>query len=751
MTPDEIGRKTFTVGRKGFDPVEVQGYLLAVANEVRDARSQALTLARELEAARQEIEASRHIDPARLTALLGEETARVLDAARSAADEMRAKAERSSSQLLAETIANTDELKAKTEESAARMRSEAESAAAALLAEAEAVTTALRTETEADVSQLRASAEGDAARMRAEAAEVLALRTAEAEAEVEVIRARGAELAAQAELEAAAEVERGRQEGREMVAEAQRVRERMLNDLARRRKAFRQQIERLQAGRDRLMTAYDVVRETLDVATEELAVAMPQARLAAEAAALRAADEHEPSFEELEQEAATLPEPVARATPAPTEPSEPATEERDEAASSSQSSPGPAAEAEPEAGGDAEPVEESTPEPPKAPSDSSVEGRHSSSVKVIRTGEHPAIDVEAVPDPPADATTEPTPAPTPAPEPAAADPEPAVAAVALEVDASSVEAPADEPAGDADPDGPAEGDDPAVVSSLFARLREETTVEVVVADDEGVEVVVEQIEIEEEVVIDEAELAELTALAESEAEAAVDEAPPLDVDHALLARRDEALVDIERNLGRRIKRELSDEQNELLDTVRRQRGAPTVEALPEAAAHVARYRTAALPSLVAAATAGGELLADSGIELGPAAKAGGKAGDLAGELATELVEPLRQRLARCFDETAGDADELAERLRACYREWKGQRVDELVSRLSLAAANRGLVDRLPEGSLVHWVVDDGATPSPDCDDNALAGDIPRGEDFPTGHQVPPVSATCHCLVAPKRD
>ncbi len=226
----------------------------------------------------------------------------------------------------------------------------------------------------------------------------------------------------------------------------------------------------------------------------------------------------------------------------------------------------------------------------------------------------------------------------------------------------------------------------------------------------------------------------------------------MDPDHELLARRDEALVEIERNLGRRIKRELSDEQNELLDTVRRQKGVPTADAaLPDEAAHLARYRTAALPSLVAAATAGGDLLADTGIELSPTgAKAGAKAGELAGELAADLVEPLRQRLGRCFEETAGDSDELAERLRACYREWKGQRVDELVSRLALAAANRGLIDRLPEGTPVHWVVDDGDTPSPDCDDNALAGDIPRGEPFPTGHTTPPISDHCRCLVAPKR-
>ena len=744
MTPDDIGRKTFTLVRKGFDPIEVQAYLLAVATELREARSQALNLDRELQAARLDAERSRDLDPSQLTALLGEETVRVLDAARTAADEMRAKAEQSSTQLLNETIANTDELKSRSEAAAAELRASSEAAAA----------------------ELRAQAEAEAARVRAEAAELLERRTAEAEAEVEAIRVRGEELAAQAEADAAAEVERGRQEGREMVAEAQRVRERMLSDLARRRKAFRQQIERLQAGRDRLMSAYDVVRETLDVATEELTVALPQARLAAEAAALRAADENEPSLEELEREAAQLPD--VEASPAPTAGDEEATatDDVETPPATDETTPQPEPEPEPE------PAHSAAADGPRAPSDA-VEGRHSSSVKVIRAEEPPAPSPE-----PTDVADEPA-APdgaavadevVEAAAPPAVDERPAPPSAAT-IAASVVEAPTGGSTEPGSGEGPSSESEGTEVSSLFARIREETTV--VEAEDGSVQVeAVDEIELVEEVVVDEAELAELTALAARQdsaagaakaaeaAEAAPEsdaelepEPEPLDADHQLLARRDEALVEIERNLGRRIKRELSDEQNELLDTVRRQKGRPTAAALPDEAAHVARYRTAALPSLVAAATAGADLLADSGIELTGTAstgKAGAKAGELAGELATELVDPLRQRLDRCFEETEGDADELAERLRACYREWKGQRVDELVSRLALAAANRGLVDRLPEGTPVHWVVDDGDTPSPDCDDNALAGDIPRGEPFPTGHTTPPISDHCRCLVAPKR-
>jgi DivIVA domain-containing protein len=719
MNPDDIARTTFTTGRKGYDPIEVKTFLVSVSNELRLARSQVLELEQELRVARQEADRNREVDPSRLTALLGEETARVLDAARAAADDMRAKAEEGTARLLREA---TD----------------------------------------------------DATRMRQEASEVLARKTREAEAQADVVRRQADEALAQAKLDAAAEVEAGRQEGREMVAEAQNVRERMLNDLARRRKAFRQQIERLQAGRDRLLAAYDVVRETLDVATDELQVALPEARLAAESASLRAGDEDVATLEELEREAASLPveapaavgadesdesasdigttggstpESVgeADATPAPGAGSEAATEATSttEPAGSAGSetagngsagngsagngsagseSGGVTVEEEQGAAGDeldelVEEPGEPEPEPaaaptPRAPSAPDLEGRRSSSVNVIRAEPAAQAAPESVPE---------------------AEPEPA-----------------------AEPDAPAA----AGVSSLFARIRSEVdepadespTDQIEVETIETIEIVEEIVVVDGEVVADEVTVdvvdvaVEVHPEAEAEADAEADE--PVSPDAEVVARRDAALTDVERSLSRRLKRELSDEQNELLDTVRRQKGKKSsADAMPEAEAHRSRYATAALPSLVAAATIGSDLLAGLSHEVS-AGTHKTRAGDLASELADDLVEGLRDRIERCFVEAAGDEEELAERLRACYREWKGQRVDELASRYAVAACNRGLLDSLAPGTLVHWVVDDGDTPSPDCDDNALAGDVHRGDKFPTGHVAPPISGTCRCIVLP---
>jgi cell division septum initiation protein DivIVA len=680
MNPDDVARMTFSSSRKGYDPMEVQGFLVSVSAELRESRSRVLELEQELRAALQDADRNREVDPSRLTALLGEETVRVLDAARGAADDMRAKAAESTSRLVREA---TD----------------------------------------------------DAARMRREAAEVLTTKTREAEVEVEAVKRQIEEMRTKARADAAAEVEAGRQEGREMVAEAQKVRERMLNDLARRRKAFRQQIERLQAGRDRLLSAYDVVRDTLDIATEELQVALPEARVAAESASVRAGDEDEATLEELELEAASLPD--VKPAEAPAQPAESAESGGDEtgpevAEVAADAGDGPAAGADEatavtEAAVEAEPM-------PLAPS-TELEGRRSSSVKVIKSS---MPEGEAEVESTTLATTEPT------------------------ADRAAAPATAAQPESDADAgsdEAEAEPESPAQVSNLFARIRSETEIQAeadeqaaaAAAAAEAEVVVAEEFELVEETEADLSPPAPVAPAARVEpaADAADDETTPDEApvgpDSELIARRDAALVDIERALGRRIKRELSDEQNELLDSVRRQKGVPSVaEVLPALAVHIARYRDGALASLATAATAGADLL--DGPKAGAATKT--KAADLATELATELVEPLRDRIERCFVEAADDDEELAERLRACYREWKGQRVDELASRYAVAASNRGLLDRLPKGTLVHWVVDDGSTPSPDCDDNALAGDQPKGEPFPTGHIAPPISATCRCMVVP---
>ena len=107
-----------------------------------------------------------------------------------------------------------------------------------------------------------------------------------------------AELAT-ARADSTGELERAKQRGRQMVNEAQLVRRRILEDLVRRRKVLRRQIEQLRVGRERLLEAYEVVGQTVEEATSELGVALVSATAAAERAGRRLLSDDEVTDEDL--------------------------------------------------------------------------------------------------------------------------------------------------------------------------------------------------------------------------------------------------------------------------------------------------------------------------------------------------------------------------------------------------------------------------------------------------------------------
>ena len=614
IDPDRILDKTFATVKKGVDPVEVQRYLLQVSNQLKTSQTRAAELERQLEEARRQSAEHDPIDPSNLTKLLGEETTRVLDAAQSAAAEIRAKAEENVARLLRE-------------------------------------------------------AREESLRLREDAETLVSRRTQEAEQATAQIREYAETQRANAEAEAAAIIEASKQQGREMVQEAKDVRQRMLDDLANRRQTLRQQIEQLQAGRDRLSAAYDVVRETLAVATEELHVALPEARLSAEVTALQSVD--------AELEATITPIVPAEEPDAPTIDVFPAPQSRNVETPAQERSVAPKLTVVP-------PVEESVEEiveaealvevEPEAPAETVVppedprEGRHSSSVRVVRTSSGKAADV-------------------------------------------------------------------------FARLRQEGEDEVSSAGDDSESAAETTLEAIEEVVVIESTEEDVEVVV---IEGAIEVVENDDVDQAFIATRNAAVASFESSLARRIKRELSDEQNELLSTLRSIKGNMTAIAfLPTPESQLERYEDIALPALADAAEAGAAIAPVKG-----RSSARASVGDLAADMAAAIVSPLRDRLERAVSESSGDRDDLAQRIRSTFREWKGQRVDDAVTFAVLAAANRGILDRLPKASKVRWVVAAGDGPSPDCEDNALGGPIERGGAFPTGHKVPPLHPGCHCVVLP---
>ena len=264
VDPDSVARAAFETARRGFDQLQVRTYLRTIAHEIERLRAGEADLTRRLEEAERRANEQTRTDPEHLTQLLGEETARVLNAAREAA---------------AERVGRADE-------EATRLRQEADDEAARTRQEADAAALAARDEAATDARELREQAD-DYARSTRSAAEADASR-----------------IRSTAEQAVSDEIDGARARGRELVAEAQMVRDRILRDLARRRKQMRVQVEQLRAARDRLVQAHEAVRTALDEAEEELNLALPNARSAAEGTARRLEAEPELTVGQLEEEIA---------------------------------------------------------------------------------------------------------------------------------------------------------------------------------------------------------------------------------------------------------------------------------------------------------------------------------------------------------------------------------------------------------------------------------------------------------------
>ena len=217
------------------------------------------------------------------------------------------------------------------------------------------------------------------------------------------------------------------------------------------------------------------------------------------------------------------------------------------------------------------------------------------------------------------------------------------------------------------------------------------------------------------------------------------EAEPLAPDDVLRAERAEILAPLSRDLSRRAKRSLQDQQNELLDKIRTIKGKVDADdVLPGLEAQEAEWGTVLDEPLSAAYTRAYTEVA------GKAPKKSELPRDLLTELATVMVAPWRQRLVTAIV-GADDSDAVTERLGARFREYRGEELDDALGDALAAAWARGAFAAVPDGTLLRWVPAEVGR-CPDCDDNALEPTA-RGSEFPTGQLFPPAHPGCRCFLA----
>ncbi len=552
-------------------------------------------------------------------------------------------------------------------------------------------------------SQIKIRAEESAARLLREATDE-AQRVRE-EAEVEAVRRRQ-----DAAADAEAEVQMAKQQGRDMVNEARAYRERVLGELARRREMARQQIEQLVHGRDRMLQAFERARlSAVDVMAELTPLAEPS------------------EYVNLSPTTGPVPlmVPASQVAPSPPTRSEPELEPADTAE--------PLAtvidisiDDHPEVSTTDEPAPEVVDESADAALEAEAEG---ASVTELTT-EHPhaATDLEH--------------------HEQGDDTGPLATVVSLFGNTESETSPAAEPAPRVEPTPSAEaGPAPSTVSTresvddLFAKLRASST-----------DTVVERARTTR---TDSSKAKDPTPVLPDSTEElkvfqASPEAPPTDevYDDTPFGRRDAELTPLIVAAARKMKRVLADEQNEVLHVLRSAKGAVTVDdLLPPEAEHVHQYAESIADEVRTAAKAGAASTSEAGRkDLAKAVAKGNTLQPAVEAVAATLVRPLRERIERVVQAADGDAEELTITVRAVYREWKTQRIDEHLDDVMMVAFGRGALAGLAPGTPVCWAVDPNGPACADAEDNSLAGVVGAGDPFPTDHVCAPAHEGCRCML-----
>ncbi|MEZ5371605.1 MAG: hypothetical protein R2704_02445 [Microthrixaceae bacterium] len=773
---DDLEQREFSRVRKGYEPSEVRATLVQTAAELRRLRAERGRLSDELTAARAETERVRRQtesapvvlpDDAELTRVLGEEMVKLLDDART---------------------------------TAAGIAERAESAAADVVSEAEAEATARMERLEEELAERRAEAEAEEREILERANAVLAERTEAAEEAAAELADLAENELAEAREAAREHIEAGKEEGRRLVVEAKTFRERILRDLAGRRKLARKQLEAMRAAQERLLGAFTACAVAVESATSELHTALPEAKVAADDAAKRVTDDIEDVVVAMEAAIATgeLPAVVlgeigrpdlsgrsqlrSAALPVRHElESEGADEGADATAEvatdtaieedADEAGEAPSPE-HPEAGFEIEAdaadgatstdadidAEEALDHTPSGDTEVSAAAE---SLDDEATGEHSVVGDTGDADW-ADLDVDDLLGESDEPEHDEAAPSgqgrdhlrlvPGDAAVdgpAAEADA--VDAPETEPGSDGastEPAAAAEGaDDEPKVGDLFSRLRAErdeavaqarqtlgaeaddSEVSAAVSDDDQADEVVAEADAEE---IAEADDEPAVAFGGSEAD-------------QILDRRDDSIGPIERGVSRRVKRLVDDEQNELLDALRRSRRNVTMAALlpddEEQVASLVELLSSDLTDAVAAGAA--SVAARSGTPVALGRKNLERLADqLRPVIAARLVNPWRDEVASLIAEEP-DRAQLGERLRAAYRERKTVDLPELASGVVVVAYNVGVAAAAKTGPGLEWVLDHGG--------EEVEAHLPRVRGGNPGEAIaalssPEVPDGCRCLL-----
>ncbi len=218
---------------------------------------------------------------------------------------------------------------------------------------------------------------------------------------------------------------------------------------------------------------------------------------------------------------------------------------------------------------------------------------------------------------------------------------------------------------------------------------------------------------------------------------------------SIRSRRDAVIAEVTPDLLKRARRMLRDQENLLLDAVRRSRGRyESSRLLPDRAHEGVAWSNLLTPMV-------NTVYLEGRMAVGKKNRITEMPERLLVEFSESFSAPLRERLVGTIRSTVseGPYESNAELTRvmgaalgARFREWRGSDLEDHTAYVLAAVYTRGCYDATGPGVCLKWVADETGR-CPDADDNALEPTI-KGHAFPTGQKYPPAHPGCRCFVIP---
>lgn len=203
-----------------------------------------------------------------------------------------------------------------------------------------------------------------------------------------------------------------------------------------------------------------------------------------------------------------------------------------------------------------------------------------------------------------------------------------------------------------------------------------------------------------------------------------------------VALRDESLSEVTSSILRKAKRQLQDEQNELLESLRTVKPKKRIAAeniLPDEQTQLKTWEEAIRSDLDTVFAAGAATVSKDKVSYDA---------DASKSAVSWIITPLRETLTIAIDE--GEQADATTRVGARYREWRNSDLKNALYDALCSAYNNGVLSAAKSDATIKWNVEK-AGQCPDCDDNALEPTA-VGEAFPTGQVAPPAHSGCRCVV-----